>query len=213
MGFRKVPYVSTSHAFMSRMQTSMQVAKRALRKELKMRLSALKDDIKQQQSTKVTEKLLKLNEYKQSHRISVYLSMPSELNTLGILQDIFKRKKECFMPHYIGGNMDMVKLASMNDYETLPLTSWNIKQPKDDDHREDAIQTGGLDLILVPGLGFTWDGFRIGRGKGYYDNYMKKHFELLQRSPVTIGLAFSEQICETIPCDEHDVKLDLVLFP
>jgi len=37
--------------------------------------------------------------------------------------------RDCFVPRYIGSNMDMVKLDSMEDFFSLPLTSWNIRQP------------------------------------------------------------------------------------
>ncbi|XP_015750247.1 PREDICTED: 5-formyltetrahydrofolate cyclo-ligase-like isoform X3 [Acropora digitifera] len=82
-----------------------------------------------------------------------------------MVQDIFQTKKDCFVPRYIGSNMDMVKLDSMEDFFSLPLTSWNIRQPAEDDEREEALLSGGLDLIVVPGLGFTKHGLRLGRGK------------------------------------------------
>jgi len=72
--------------------------------------------------------------------------------------------------------------------------------------------TGGLDLILVPGLAFTRTGQRLGRGKGYYDSFLTKHEELTQRSVTTVALAFCEQIYDEIPTSEHDVTIDLVLF-
>ena len=56
----------------------------------------------------------------------------------------------------------------------MPTTKWNIKQPSDDDIREEALENGGLDLMLVPGMAFTEDGKRLGRGKGYYDTYLAK---------------------------------------
>ena len=53
--------------------------------------------------------------------------------------------------------MDMLKVHSLEDVAGLPLTSWNIPQPASREDREDPLSTGsgGLDLILVPGLGFT----------------------------------------------------------
>lgn len=43
---------------------------------------------------------------------------------------------------YHGEVMEMVKLESMEDYESLPLTKWNIKQPNVKDIRENALETG-----------------------------------------------------------------------
>ena len=72
----------------------------------------------------------------------MYLSMPEEVNTLEILKHMFANKKTCFIPQYIGPRMNMLKLNSMEDYETLPKTKWNIKQPAEGDKREDALLTG-----------------------------------------------------------------------
>ncbi|CAH3023326.1 unnamed protein product [Porites evermanni] len=155
--------------------------------------------------------LLGMEEYKSSKRISVYLSMPSEVQTEGILKDIFKTKKDCFIPRYIGPNMNMVKLNSMEDMMSLPVTAWNIKQPAEQDEREEAISTGGLDLIIVPGLGFTKGGLRLGRGKGYYDTYIMKCIEKCEKKPLLIGLAFSTQLCNELPVTERDMTLDHVI--
>ena len=71
---------------------------------------------------------------------------------------------------------------------------------------------GGLDLIFLPGLGFDKDGNRLGRGKGYYDTYLKRCVQHQEVKPYTMALAFKEQICPQIPVDEHDMKVDEVLY-
>ena len=51
--------------------------------------------------------------------------------------------------------MDMVRLYSMADYESLPETSWHIKQPLEEDEREEALQsgtTGGVSLTATDRL-------------------------------------------------------------
>ncbi|XP_071964736.1 5-formyltetrahydrofolate cyclo-ligase-like isoform X2 [Antedon mediterranea] len=152
--------------------------------------------------------------YIQSQRISVYLSMPDqEVHTEGILQDIFRQNKLCYVPQYIGSVMNMLRVNSMKDYESLPKTKWNIKQPADDDKdREDALLTGGLDLIIIPGLGFSKFGDRLGRGKGYYDKYQTKCQQLTGKKPITIALAFNEQMCNDVPTTDLDITIDYVLF-
>ena len=106
----------------------------------------------------------------------------------------------------------MVGLKSLNDLSSLPKTKWDIPQPTEDEEREDCLVTGGIDLILTPGLAFTQCGSRLGRGKGYYD----KFFELYKSKfapPYLIGLALQPSMVNNIPVTENDVKLDEVLFP
>ncbi|AWP02114.1 putative 5-formyltetrahydrofolate cyclo-ligase isoform 3 [Scophthalmus maximus] len=110
-------------------------------------------------------------------------------------------------------HMDMLQLASLQDMETLPLTAWNIRQPAEDDNsREEALAAGGLDLILMPGLGFDQMGKRLGRGKGFYDTYLERCIRHPKGKPYTIALAFREQLCREIPVDDNDVLIDEVLY-
>lgn len=60
-------------------------------------------------------------------------------------------------------------------------------------------------IIIVPGLGFSKDGARLGRGKGFYDRYLK------DRAVIKIGIGFEMQIIEEIPTDPHDIKMDFVV--
>ena len=107
--------------------------------------------------------------------------------------------------------MEMVLLKDLQDYDSLPRTKWNIKQPPDEEVREEALEHhGGLDLMLVPGMAFTRDGKRLGRGKGYYDTYLSKA-KKSTKMPVTIALAFDEQILDDIPVSDHDFVIDKVL--
>jgi 5-formyltetrahydrofolate cyclo-ligase len=75
--------------------------------------------------------------------------MSEEINTEEILQSALQSKKECFIPRYIGPNMDMLRLYSWQDYEDLPKTRWNIKQPPDDDtSRESALDSGRCNFLI-----------------------------------------------------------------
>ena len=66
--------------------------------------------------------------------------------------------------------------------------------------------------MLVPGLAFSRSGSRLGRGKGFYDNYLHKYRQQFGKFPVTMALAFNEQVLPEVPVTENDVKIDFVLF-
>ena len=72
--------------------------------------------------------------------------------------------------------------------------------------------TGGLDLMFMPGLGFSKEGHRLGRGKGYYDKYLESCSNT-GKMPKTIALIFKEQLLEHIPTAEHDMSVDFLLYP
>ena len=60
-------------------------------------------------------------------------------------------------------------------------------------------------VLIIPGLGFTTDGHRLGRGKGFYDRYLEKY------TGIKIGIGLSEQIIEDLPTEEHDIEMNFVV--
>lgn len=64
-----------------------------------------------------------------------------------------------------------------------------------------------LDLVLVPGLGFTTDGARLGRGAGFYDRLLAGTHAL------RFGVGLDIQIVPHLPVEPHDLPMDYVLTP
>ena len=60
--------------------------------------------------------------------------------------------------------------------------------------------------VLVPGLAFSPEGERLGRGAGFYDRFLQRHPGALR-----IGVAFQEQIANSIPVDPWDERIDIIL--
>jgi 5-formyltetrahydrofolate cyclo-ligase len=64
-------------------------------------------------------------------------------------------------------------------------------------------------LIIVPGLGFSKTGCRIGFGRGYYDKYLNKISQIYR--PITIGVCFHEYLFEHLPQKSHDYQMDYII--
>ncbi|KAH8414685.1 hypothetical protein KR009_004149, partial [Drosophila setifemur] len=177
--------------------TTQNRLKVALRKRMKDALKCLKPEVIARQSQAVTAKVLTNQAFQQAQRVSIYLSTSSELDTTALLSEMFRLDKMVFVPTYEGSNMKMVRLRGMDEYESLPLTKWNIKQPDFKDAREDAMTNGhGIDLFIVPGVAFTRRGARMGHGMGYYDKFLRQHAEKYPSFKVVVmmALALNEQI-------------------
>ena len=71
----------------------------------------------------------------------------------------------------------------------------------------ESISPSKLDLIIVPGVAFDKNKNRLGRGKGFYDKLL---------SEVTcckIGICYDFQLLEYLPCEDHDIKMNLIVTP
>ncbi|XP_034479949.1 5-formyltetrahydrofolate cyclo-ligase [Drosophila innubila] len=193
-------------------QNSLKVA---LRKRMKQLLGCITPESRAKQSQAVTAKVLQNEAFRQAQRVSIYLSTSDELDTTAIICEMLRLEKIVFVPSYQGTKMKMVRLRDITDYDNLPMTKWNIKQPDFKESREDAMTNGhGIDLFIVPGVAFTRSGNRMGHGMGYYDKYLTQHAEKYPHKKITImALALNEQIVPTeeLPMDEHDVRLQFVV--
>ena len=61
-------------------------------------------------------------------------------------------------------------------------------------------------VVIVPGLAFTPDGSRLGRGVGFYDRFLLRYPEALR-----MGIGFEDQMTAQLPTDPWDQGLDVIL--
>ena len=158
---------------------------------------------------KVSSLLLSTSQYQQAQRIGVYLSIDGkELATSNIVRDALNTGKDVFVPyiHKLNGvqTMDMLRLLSQQDYDSLRRDSWGIPSlsksdvkdrlnclggngpsGKDKFPQSDALDISplGLDLLVMPGLAFDRKFNRLGHGRGYYDKYLARYQNLLDKVP------------------------------
>lgn len=69
----------------------------------------------------------------------------------------------------------------------------------------EAIDLRDIAGVVMPGLGFDRQGYRLGRGGGYYDKALS-HYPGLK-----VGLCFSVNFFENLPAQAHDVRCDRVI--
>ncbi|XP_074036989.1 methenyltetrahydrofolate synthetase isoform X1 [Leptinotarsa decemlineata] len=190
--------------------SAVKLAKAALRKEIEKRLAGLSPEDRNRQSEIIRNKLFALPQFQKSKNVSIFLSLDVEVDTEPIVRKIFEDGKKCFVPRYNKKGMEMVELYSMEDWENLPVTKWNIKQPSFKDERRNALEAG-LDLIICPGVAFTVDGKRLGHGGGYYDRFLRHVSETQAVPPSVVAVALKEQIVDDVPTEETDFKIEQVL--
>jgi 5-formyltetrahydrofolate cyclo-ligase len=94
-----------------------------------------------------------------------------------------------------------VEISSLADPTTL--TGPGIREPIGGK----PVPTDFIDMVIVPGLGFSSNGYRIGRGMGFYDRFLAQS----EFIGVSCGLAFEEQVVESLPVLDHDIPLSMLV--
>jgi len=179
-------------------------SKSALRRMMKARLEAHDPADRQRKSRSIGEKLFQLPFFQKAKRICFYVSLPSEVDTGPMIDEALARGKRVFAP-----KTDL-KRRTLRLYEIKDRASdlepgiLGIPEPKAGCR---PAKFSDVQCVIVPGLAFDNDRFRLGHGAGIYDRFLKK----LSAQSLRIGLAFSFQIVERLPHESHDENLNWVI--
>ncbi len=149
----------------------------------------------------VAARLLACDAYLAGKRIMGYLAFDSEMTIDAFLAAALAAGKEVYVPAIESkGQMRAARLSSLKELGKDRYGIRCVPSPRD------FCPPAALDLIVVPGLAFTPQGGRLGRGAGYYDRFLAQ-----AEGAYKLGLCHSAFLEESLPLAEHDVTMDGVL--
>ena len=166
---------------------------------MKVLLKAMEPDEKRSLDHRICANVLALPEIAEADYVYGYMNLSWETGTEELLEQLWKAGKQVALPKVLGDTMEFFHVRSTEDLET---GSFRILEPK-----ESCEQVFWLNApVLVPGLAFSKDGRRLGKGGGYYDKFLSKEPE-----HPTVALAYEFQISEEVPFENHDRPVDMVV--
>lgn len=177
-------------------------SKAAVRKHLREMLAAISEAERHQKSATACSLLAASPEFAAARVVMLFLSSATEIDTAPLALKSWQAGKTVVVPKVSWDQRRMlpVEITSLNTGMTL--TGPGVREPVSGK----PIPVDFIDLVVVPGLGFTATGHRIGRGMGFYDRFLAQP-EFLG---VSCGLAYEEQIVEQLPVLDHDVPLGML---
>jgi 5-formyltetrahydrofolate cyclo-ligase len=171
--------------------------KASLRKVLLERRDVTSADYVNLASQKIHNRLKQIDAFRAANSIGCYYPIGSEIKTQDIMQELLGDGKEVFLPKVDGDNMSFRKIKGLDDLEK---GNFDIMEPK-----ENCPKTDDVEIVLVPTVGITRAGIRIGYGYGFFDRYLSTS------KARTISLTYSKQIVKSIPFSEKDIKIDWIV--
>lgn len=177
--------------------------KRALRQSMILNRKRLGKEKIAEKSKKIQFNLFNLEEYKKSNFIFTFISTEYEVDTHNIIRYSIKNKKRVGVPITIPKEKKMIVSEILDFDKELEMGYYNILTPKKEYIRK--VSTDIIDLVLVPGLIFSKDGYRIGYGGGYYDRFLK------DMNVIKVGVCFNMQLKDEFPISKHDIPVDLII--
>lgn len=171
--------------------------KTSLREFLLEKRDGTSFDLMKIASKSILKKLKKIESFRNAQKIGAYYPIGSEILTQDIMQEALSEGKEVFLPKVIGKNMEFRKIENFSNLEN---GSFDIMEP-----RNECPVDNNLDVILVPTVGISPTGVRLGYGHGFYDRF------LAENKIETISLTFEKQIIKNIPRSDHDVIINWIV--
>ena len=141
--------------------------------------------------------------YRRADAVTLYAPKNHEIDTALIFADARATGRKIFFPKVVRPTRELA-LVRVDNLAELQPGAFGLLEPTG----VETVPVANLRraLICVPGLAFSPDGQRLGRGGGYYDRL------LAQTGPSTTsaGLAYSFQVLDQLPQEPDDRRIDLI---
>lgn len=187
-------------------------------KEYKIRRAAQRQAILQQRKALTKEEVHALSQlvlarvlshpYLQQPRlIASYLSCSGELDTITLNEQLQNKQHQLCLPVISPTERGIMDFHCYHSLAELKPNKFNIPEPLPS--KESLVQPHELELVVVPLVGFTGSGARLGMGGGYYDRILKQ----ISPNCLKLGLAYDFQRNDEIESKDWDVPLDEIITP
>ena len=178
----------------------MEISKKEFRKMIADKRAGLSKEYMKNASDGITKAVLESDIYKKSRCIFIFVSMPGEPDTTGIIKAAFKDGKTVCVPKcYENRQMKPVIIKSLDD---LKPGAYGIPEPYGELEIADEAD---VDLSFIPCISANKKGERIGHGGGYYDIFLERS------KSIRLCICFEKLSAPDIPVSDLDQKMDYVL--
>ena len=173
--------------------------KSVVRSEVRARLSVLGADEKRLRSQYICDEVKKHLAVSGARVVALFSPLGYEPDIWPLVESL-AGTVSVVLPRVEGDVMNFY----VYDRNSMAVGSFGINEPQSGV----KVEACEIDAVVVPGLAFTVDGARMGRGKGFYDKYLSQS----DFSALKIGVCYHEQIIPHIPTEPHDVPMDVVIY-
>lgn len=174
------------------------MTKQEIRQKMKALRAAVPEEERAAAEIRALDTLRKSGLLSDAREVNLYASFGDEFPTRRIKEWLLRHDYLVSVPVTEGKDM----FAARVDFGTVYARGdFGIEVPA----KAESVDKHSLDLVLLPGLAFDGQGYRVGYGKGYYDRF------LAGTRAVRVGICYSFQLFSALPREPHDLAADFVL--
>lgn len=177
--------------------------KQELRDRVRARRRELTGEWVAEQSARIARRVVDETAFGAATRVSVYLALPREVATRGLIEAAWNAGKSVSVPALRpgGGGYGLARLTPATELVSGPL---GVLEPAD----AEWVEPEDVELMVTPGLAFDSEGRRLGYGGGHYDRLLSR---VRAGGGLAVGLAFEFQVVPEVPVGPWDVPVDTVV--
>lgn len=176
--------------------------KSTLRKNMIEQLNQMDQQTYNERSSEIAKRLLEDEAFTQSEIVGITLSSFPEVDTWLLIEELWSLGIRVAAPkcYRKTRGMEFYEISSFDQLENVYV---HLQEPNPD--KTNIIPIESISYLIVPGVVFDHNGYRIGFGGGYYDRFLSKY------DGPTISLAFDEQILLEVPNESFDIPVQSIL--
>lgn len=170
--------------------------KNKIRTEIRLKKLQMTPEQALAEAEKVFGKIESMPEFIEAKAILMYWSLSDEFPTHDFIEKWYT-SKTILLPVIHEGNLVIRKYTGK---ENLIKSKLGILEPNGNSQL-----TQKFDIVITPGMAFDLKKRRLGRGKGYYDRFLR------HRKVQKWGVGYDFQVLDNIPVASFDVTMDKII--
>ena len=139
-----------------------------------------------------------------ARNILLFAPLADEPDIWPLLNEALSAGKSVALPAFVPGTNGYTARQIVDLDRDVTTGKFGIREPS---ANCPGVPLNQLDLVLVPGLAFDRAGWRLGRGRGFYDRLLAKV------AGVKCGVAFDLQVLGELPIEAHDQRVNFIVTP
>jgi 5-formyltetrahydrofolate cyclo-ligase len=176
----------------------MHEQKRPVRSELIAARAQLSPVERDERSARIANRVEGIPGFREAKVLALYAPIGTEVDVTPLALRARARGVRLAYPRIVLGERRLA-YAEADPERLVPGARGTLEPPPD----APAIPLSEIECAIVPGVGFSRDGYRLGRGGGHYDASLAAMPRALR-----IGVAFDVQVVAALPREPHDEPLD-----
>ncbi len=183
-------------------QSDIDRAKKELRQHCLQKRQTMDHAQHRLEQTYIDKEMQSLVCAEQQRPVVAYAAMADECSCDALCRSLWQEQRTVYLPKVVAPHV--LSWHAVSSASELEAGSCGIREPT-----TAATMLPSDCIIFIPGLAFTRRGQRLGMGGGFYDGVL----EGLTDTALSVGVAWSCQILQNLPMDDHDQSVGRVISP